>query len=69
MNQTFGSFSPYAGVKYSDIIVKNETNFSGLDGGVTISGKIDGKAKADKNFGVVVGADVYLINKPVKREH
>lgn len=63
VNQTFGSFSPYAGVKYSDIIVKNETKFSGLDGGVTISGKIDGKAKADKNFGVVVGADVYLITK------
>ena len=45
VNQTFGSFSPYAGVKYSDIIVKNETKFSGLDGGVTISGKIDGKPR------------------------
>ena len=63
VNQTFGSFSPYVGVKYSDIMVKNETNFSGLADGVTFSGKLDGKAKADKNFGVVAGADVYLIPK------
>lgn len=61
VNQTFGQFSPYAGVKYSDVTVKNETNFSGLADGVTYSGKIDGKAKADKNFGVVVGTDIYLI--------
>ncbi|MDI6745488.1 MAG: hypothetical protein QMD07_08965 [Thermodesulfovibrionales bacterium] len=44
-------------------MVKNGGNFSGVADGITFSGKVDGKAKADKNFGVVAGADIYLIPK------
>ncbi|MBI5893389.1 MAG: hypothetical protein HZB79_07035 [Deltaproteobacteria bacterium] len=61
VNQTFGQFSPYAGVKYSDVTAKSETNFSRIDGGVALSGKLDEKAEADNNFGIIVGADIYLI--------
>lgn len=63
--QTFGIFSPYAGVKYSDLHIENNTH---VDGATTILGtrynwgySAQQKAKADKNIGVFFGTDIYVI--------
>ncbi len=61
VNQTFGQFSPYAGIKYSDFKADFELEGSGQFSGLPLSYKGEGKAKADKNFGVFLGTDIYLI--------
>jgi len=62
VNKTFGSFSPYIGLKYSDIRVENETDVNGYDDeGSPYSAKTKFKAKADDNVGAFVGTDIYVI--------
>ncbi len=60
-NKTIGNFSPYGGVKYSDFKADLELNGSGQVLGEPFSMKIDGKSEADKNFGVFLGTDIYVI--------
>jgi hypothetical protein len=54
VNQTFGNFSPYAGVKYSDLEMDWELDLAGIL-------KIEGDAEADDNFGIFLGTDIYVI--------
>lgn len=61
MVQEIRQFSPYLGVKYSDLTLRNETNVSGSSGGVPYSYTETTKADADKNIGVLVGADFNII--------
>ncbi len=58
---TVGIFSPYGGVKYSEV----KTDFS-LDGSgryldIPYTVEIDGEGEADSNFGVFLGTDAYVI--------
>lgn len=55
VNQTFGNFSPYAGVKYSDLEMDWELDLAGIL-------KIKGEAEADDNFGIFLGTDIYVIS-------
>ena len=57
VNQTFGNFSPYAGVKYSEYDVDFEFKGSGQ----YLSLKVEGDAEADDNFGIFLGTDIYVI--------
>jgi len=57
VNQTFGNFSPYAGVKYSEYDVDFEFKGSGQ----FLSLKIEGDAEADDNLGIFLGTDIYII--------
>lgn len=61
VNQTFGNFSPYAGVKYSECDVDVEFKGSGQFLGDTYSLKVEGDAEADDNFGIFLGTDIYVI--------
>ncbi|MDL1980949.1 MAG: hypothetical protein LWX02_05655 [Deltaproteobacteria bacterium] len=61
VNQTFGNFSPYAGVKYSDFEIDSELEGSGQLWGIPYSLKLQGDAEADDNFGIFLGTDIYLI--------
>ncbi|MDL1968207.1 MAG: hypothetical protein LWW97_06575 [Deltaproteobacteria bacterium] len=61
VNQTFGNFSPYAGVKYSECDVDVEFKGSGQAFGNPFSLKIEGDAEADNNFGIFLGTDIYII--------
>ncbi|MCK4620046.1 MAG: hypothetical protein KAT52_08875 [Desulfobacterales bacterium] len=61
VNQTFGNFSPYAGVKYSEYDVDFEFKGSGQVWGVPYSMKVEGDAEADDNFGIFLGTDIYVI--------
>lgn len=61
VNQTFGNFSPYAGVKYSEYDVDFEFKGSGQAFGAPYSLKIEGDAEADDNFGIFLGTDIYVI--------
>lgn len=62
VNQTFRQFSPYAGLKYSDATLKNEIRTSFTDSIGPFSAKFETKARADKNFGVFIGTDIYVIS-------
>jgi len=60
--QEFKRGNPYLGIKYSDLILRNETNVSGRTAaGAPYSYKETTKADADKNLGVFLGADINLI--------
>lgn len=61
VNQTFGNFSPYAGVKYSEFDIDCELKGSGQVLGNPYSLKIEGDAEADDNFGIFLGTDIYVI--------
>ena len=61
VNQTFGNFSPYAGVKYSECDVDFEFKGSGQVSGDPYSFNIEGDAEADDNFGIFLGTDIYII--------
>ncbi|VAX29250.1 hypothetical protein MNBD_NITROSPIRAE02-13 [hydrothermal vent metagenome] len=61
VNKTIGKFSPYGGVKYSDFKADLELDGSGQYLGDPFSIKIDGKSEADKNFGIFLGTDIYVI--------
>lgn len=61
VNQTFGNFSPYAGIKYSECDVDFELNGSGQLSGVPYSLKLEWDAEADDNFGIFLGTDIYVI--------
>jgi hypothetical protein len=61
VNQTFGNFSPYAGVKYSEFDVDFELKGSGQLFAIPYSLKLDEESEADDNFGVFVGTDIYII--------
>ncbi|RLC26527.1 MAG: hypothetical protein DRH21_01900 [Deltaproteobacteria bacterium] len=61
VNQTFGNFSPYAGVKYSEYDVDFEFKGSGQALGIPYSMKVEGDAEADDNFGIFLGTDIYII--------
>ena len=61
VNQTFGNFSPYAGIKYSECDVDFELNGSGQLSGDPYSMKVKGDAEADDNFGIFLGTDIYVI--------
>jgi len=61
VNQTFGNFSPYAGVKYSECDVDLEIDGSGQVLGNPYSLKFEGDAEADDNFGIFLGTDIYII--------
>jgi len=61
VNQTFGNFSPYAGVKYSEYDMDFEFKGSGQALGKPYSLKIEGDAEADDNFGIFLGTDIYII--------
>jgi hypothetical protein len=61
VNQTFGCFSPYIGVKYSDFQIEYELEASGQYFGMPYSGKLEAEAEADDNFGVFLGTDIYII--------
>ena len=65
-NWTIQQWSPYVGVKYSDIDVENETDISGTVSGtdagvpftdVPFSADFDADLEADDNFGIFVGTD------------
>ncbi|MBW2011319.1 MAG: hypothetical protein JRI32_06685 [Deltaproteobacteria bacterium] len=70
VNKTIGMFSPYAGVKYSDIDAEFDAD---IDGRITVpvgaaiiigspySAKIETNFEADDNFGVFLGTDIYVI--------
>lgn len=61
VNQTFGNFSPYAGVKYSECDVDFEFKGSGQFLGNPYFLKLKGDAEADDNFGIFLGTDIYII--------
>jgi hypothetical protein len=61
VNQTFGNFSPYAGVKYSEYDLDFEFKGSGQVLGNPYSLKVKGDAEADDNFGIFLGTDIYVI--------
>lgn len=61
VNQTFGNFSPYAGVKYSDFEADSELKGSGQLFVTPYSLKLKGDAEADDNFGIFLGTDIYVI--------
>lgn len=61
VNQTFGNFSPYAGVKYSECDVDFEFKGSGQVEGTPYSLEIEGDAEADDNIGIFLGTDIYVI--------
>lgn len=61
VNKTIGPFSPYLGIKYSDLRGKNETDVSGYSGGIPYSYKAERKAKADDNVGAFLGTDFSVI--------
>jgi len=61
VNQTFGNFSPYAGVKYSDFEIDLEVDGSGQFFENPYSLKVEGDAEADDNFGIFLGMDIYII--------
>lgn len=63
VNKTFGQFSPYAGMKYSDAILNNELNISFTDSIGFLSKKFETKYRADKNIGIFIGADIHIISK------
>lgn len=54
VNKTIGMFSPYAGVKYSDMDVETDIDWQG-------GGKDEIDFEADDNFGVFLGTDFYAI--------
>lgn len=59
VNQTMGQFSPYLGIKYSDLkgsVENNRTYTTGSTG----SGR--GDVKSDSNFGIFLGTDIYAIS-------
>ncbi len=59
VNQTMGQFSPYLGIKYSDLKGTVENNFTYTTGS-TGSGR--GDVKGDSNFGIFLGTDIYAIS-------
>ncbi|MDL2122144.1 MAG: hypothetical protein LWX51_03470 [Deltaproteobacteria bacterium] len=61
VNQTFGNFSPYAGVKYSDMDMEVDVDIAGRFDGVSYSEKSELDFEADDNFGIFLGTDIYLI--------
>jgi len=61
VNQTFGNFSPYAGVKYSEYDIDFESKGSGQFLGAPYSMEVEGDAEADDNFGIFLGTDIYVI--------
>ena len=61
VNQTFGNFSPYAGIKYSDFEIDLEIDGSGQFLGDPYFLKMEGNAEADDNFGIFLGTDIYII--------
>ena len=61
VNQTFGNFSPYAGIKYSDFETDLEINVNGQLLGNPYSMKWKGDAEAEDNFGIFLGTDIYII--------
>jgi len=63
VQQPFGRFGPYLGLKYSDMNLENETSVSGRTGGVSYSYDENIKADADKNLGVFLGADINIVPK------
>lgn len=70
VNKTIGMFSPYAGVKYSDMDAEFDAD---IDGQVQVtvpavgiinspySAKVEIDFEADDNFGVFLGTDIYVI--------
>jgi len=61
VNRTFGNWSPYAGVKYSDFQADWELDGSGLGRGTPYFLKLEGDLEADDNLGVFLGTDIYII--------
>ncbi len=57
---TMGIFTPFAGIRYSDMNISNTLSISGTANGIAYSGTGTEKFKADKNVGVVVGTGVSL---------
>lgn len=66
VNKTFGQFSPYAGMKYSDVTLKNELNINFTDSEGFLSKKFETKYRADKNIGVFAGTDINIISNKLK---
>lgn len=66
VNKTFGQFSPYAGMKYSDATLRNELNVSYTDSNGYLSTKYETKYRADKNIGVFAGIDINIISNKLK---
>lgn len=56
-NWTIQQWSPYAGVKYSDIDVENDTDVSGTADGVAFTIDASADFEADDNVGIFVGTD------------
>lgn len=54
VNKTIGMFSPYAGVKYSDMDVETDIDSQSF-------GKLEIDFEADDNFGIFLGTDFYAI--------
>lgn len=61
VNQTFGNFSPYAGVKYSDMNLDVDNDIHGRFDGVSYLEKVEFNFEADDNFGIFLGTDIYII--------
>ena len=61
VNQTFGNFSPYGGVKYSEFDADFEFKGSGQVLATPYSYTIEGDMEADDNFGIFLGTDIYVI--------
>lgn len=60
MNQTFGRFSPYVGVKYSNVKAENNVNITGLINDIPYAVDVTTKFKADKQVGLVLGVDFHI---------
>lgn len=61
VNQTFGNFSPYIGVKYSDLNADFALDGSGQVLGAPVLLTIDGESEAEDNIGLFLGTDIYIV--------
>jgi|GEM_PF-3287166 len=60
-NKTFGDFSPYAGIKYTDVHINNEIMMRGMASGAPYIMKSVEKIDGDDKLGFVFGTDYYVI--------
>ncbi|NOZ26343.1 MAG: hypothetical protein GXO94_09680 [Nitrospirae bacterium] len=61
VNKTVGRFSPYGGVKYSDVKADLELDGNGQYLGEPFTLTIDAESEADGNFGLFLGTDIQVI--------
>jgi len=61
--QTFGIWTPYGGVKYSNLEFEFKDNFTDVSGGTTVVETSNADFEASDNVGIFIGTEVEIIPK------